>query len=166
MPKFSLRTPVKKEYYLLILLIFVFAFGSCKYKELEIGKVSSTEILFSSPHEIIANITIQIDNPNTFKIKINEVDLDFMVNDKTLGRVVSHEKIVIDSKGEHDVVFPLKLRFKGVLGGAMMMLNMMGKSNVDVKITGKIYARALLKNIVIEVNEVKSVDLNELRRTQ
>lgn len=163
---FSLHKPGKRKYYLLILLIAVFILSSCNYKELEIGSVRNTEILFSSPQEIKANITIQIDNPNAFKIKIKQVDLDLLVNDKTFGRVVSDEKIIIDSKGKHDVVFPLKIRFKGALGGAVMMLNLMGKNNVDVKIAGNIYAQAMLKNLVIEVNELKTVDLNEIRRTQ
>ena len=99
---------------------------------------------------------LEIDNPNGFKIVLNQYDMDVMLNDKGLGKTSSSEKIVIKRKSKASHPFKLSASYKDFIGATVSGLGaLLNKEPVTFKVKGAIKGRIwwFKKTIPIETTQ-------------
>lgn len=82
-------------------LVFVFAttLTSCSfYDDVEVIEVQKVDVKEFSKDIISADIYLKIDNPNFYKIKLMESDIDLFMNGKKMGKLHLREPLELPKK--------------------------------------------------------------------
>lgn len=139
--------------YIFFLLIGVSLFTSCiTVKPVEVTKVESVKLVDKTLSNAKVEVTLKINNPNKFKIKVKEYDLEGLINGKSIGKLNIDKKLVIAKKSEKDYTITVGAdlsKATGVLAGLMIakagVINLKGDLKVKVFI--------IKKKIPIDVKE-------------
>lgn len=97
-------------------VIFVFAafiFSSCgRYNDISIKEVSNVKFLGLKQNVVILSFDIEIDNPNTRKISVFDIEFKAWLNNRELGifRVTQPIKLTPCSKNYYSVPAEIELR--------------------------------------------------------
>ena len=142
----------KKTNYLLLFFVFVSASSCLKYKEIKIQELQSVRILSMDENTADVEFTLKINNPNKWKITVNELQLDACVNKKYIGKVNYDKEIVLPKKSEQTYVLVLKTDMAQVkkLIPSLMFSN---QAIVNLKGNVKVKARGFSKRIELDHDE-------------
>ncbi|MFO7829267.1 MAG: LEA type 2 family protein [Bacteroidales bacterium] len=153
---------MKKQFrlHLINIIIISFIFSGCSsFKDIEIGEIENVE--FKGLYNNLAGLelTIPVSNPNNFKINIIDMNLDISINGKHLGKMTNLQKVVIPSRSEGSLIFPLQVELSNMLSGVLSLYKLRNTKNFEVQINGSIKARSFLHFKTIDVNEKHMVNL-------
>ncbi len=141
----------------IILFISVLLLSSCiSYKPVMITGIKDVKTANISGEKVELAFNLEIDNPNGFKIVLNQYDMDVMLNDKGLGKTSSSEKIVIKRKSKASHPFKLSASYKDFIGATVSGLGaLLNKEPVTFKVKGAIKGRIwwFKKTIPIETTQ-------------
>lgn len=88
-------------------------------------------------------ITVTIENPNEYKIKIIDADIDFEIAGKPVGKIIIPDKLVLNRNSKKQQTFVVATgvtKLSKSLGPTIMAL--LGNKKVKVKAVGSFKARA------------------------
>lgn len=143
--------------YRLSIFFSLILFSSCiSYKPILITGIKDVKTTNLSGEKVELAFNLQVNNPNGFKMVLNDYNMDVMINDKTLGKASSAEKIVIKRKSNNTYPFKLSASYKDFMGAAVSGLGSLFKSEpVTFKVKGAIKGRIwwFKKNIPIETTQ-------------
>lgn len=141
----------------LFLLLCVCLLSSCiSYKPVMITGIKDVKTANISGESVELAFNLEINNPNGFRIVLNQYDMDVMLNDKGLGKASSSEKIVIRRKSKASHPFKLSASYKDFIGATVTGLGaLLNKEPVTFKVKGAIKGRIwwLKKTIPIETTQ-------------
>ena len=125
-------------------VVFLILLTGCfSYKPVELKEVSYVEILKINPDSIAVEVTVQIENPNGYRIKLTEPDVDLFVNDKLVGQAVFYEDLVLDKRTDTSYVVPVSAAFDGKFNSIMIAsLGGLFGGNMTVGAKGTIVGKA------------------------
>jgi len=139
------------------LLVISLVISSClSYEEVTLTKVVDTKVKSFTAEKVEMEISLQINNPNNYKITITNTDLDIMLNGTALGKAIVDQRIVIPKKSNNVHTFTVKLKNKDLASKAMpAMLGaaLGGSMRMTVKGTIKAKAKMISKKVPIEFTE-------------
>ena len=149
-------------------LIFALALlmSSClTFKEVEFKGVEDFKVEKLTASEGKVRVSVNVDNPNNYKIKIKKADLDLYLGGKNVGKAKLDKKVIIPKKSEstQDVVIVAdNLDLAKAIASNFMPALLSGKLNVGVK--GKVKAGVFIisKKFDFDVSEkinVKDLDI-------
>ncbi|MDR3235866.1 MAG: hypothetical protein LBT48_03970 [Prevotellaceae bacterium] len=91
------------------------AFSSCaKLEEINVKDAKIKNVSFNTMTDISLDLVLTIENPNTRKILIDNVELDAWLGETHLGLVETLEKTALPPKFNGDVKIPLQLTFSSL----------------------------------------------------
>mgnify|MGYP006283206285 CR=1 FL=1 len=147
---------VKRIIIILLLLPFL---TSCLTKEsVDIGDIQEFQIDAVERNTVYMSISLPIENPNMYKISIEEIHLDFSLDEDHLGTLTSSKNIEIPAQSKELHQFELELELKNAFLGALSMVQQLSKKNAEINIEGWVKARALFVRKKIPVSESQSYD--------
>ncbi|MBK9175084.1 MAG: hypothetical protein IPM46_01860 [Flavobacteriales bacterium] len=143
------------------LLLGSLFFVSCSsYKEVELTDITGVELLGMNAQSVSLRVDARIDNPNGFRIIVEDPDVDLFLNDRFVGKGKLDSALVLDRKTAK--VYPVHLRAELVGGPLAVMLiaaAMNGQAKLGVKGTVAGRSGALRKRFPIEMEEM--IDLHD-----
>ena len=153
---------MKKHFRLFITIIIVITFilsGCSSVKDIEIGEIENVE--FKGLYNNLAKLelTIPVSNPSNFKINIIDMNLDISINGKHLGKMTNLQKVVIPSRSEENLIFPVQIELSNLLSGALSLYKLRNTKNFEMQVNGSIKARSLLHFKTIDIKETHMVNL-------
>ena len=153
---------MKKHFRLFITIIIVITFilsGCSSVKDIEIGEIENVE--FKGLYNNLAKLelTIPVSNPSNFKINIIDMNLDISINGKHLGKMTNLQKVVIPSRSEENLIFPVQIELSNLLSGALSLYKLRNTKNFEMQVNGSIKARSFLHFKTIDINETHMVNL-------
>jgi LEA14-like dessication related protein len=142
-----------------LLLPVVLLAGCMSYSEVKLEGVQGVRITRLDAKGISASIQVQVDNPNPYRIKVLDPDVDLYVNDVPLGKAMLDSTIVLEPSGTRTYSIPLRATFTNskdllpvllgsALGGSM-------KFGAKGTVTGR--AGLVRKRIPFEVEQTVSL---------
>ncbi len=142
------------------LIIFCSIFTSCSYQEVTYGGVKNIQLQGASLSEIKLKITVNIKNPNTYKISLVGGKFNVKSEDFDLGTFTLTEKTVIPAQSEGDVQVFVGTKIKSLFSSASaaLMANIQ-KNSFPVTIDGYITAKAYLLRKKVRFNKTEQVSL-------
>jgi LEA14-like dessication related protein len=151
------KNKIKNIAGLLVLLIIL---SSCNaYKTIDIGDVSNVNFKGMVDNRISLELSVPVTNPNGYKIKIKDMDLDVTINGKYLGKMKNTKEIVIPSKSDEVQVFSVDIHVTNLLTSMSSLYKMRKSKSFEMQIEGKIKVKAFLSGKTIEVSEKQNVSL-------
>ena len=145
---------------LVIFIVSIFIFTSCKFKEVTVGDVQNIAISEMTDKYVAVDLFIPINNPNNFGFKVSKINLDVSLNGVDLGKAYKISKVKVPSNSNDTYKFTIKVKLKSVANGSMAFLGAMLSNKAKLKLNGYIKAKAfVVGSKKIDVNMNKSVKL-------
>lgn len=125
------------------------------YEEVEIVSIDDVEIVSFSTEKIVVKITATVHNPNNYKIKIVNSDLDLFLNARNMGKATIDDKIVLPKKSKDQHIFTVTsdLKKAGGLIGGILTMGLGGGAELRVKGTIKAKAFGIGKKFPVDLKE-------------
>lgn len=145
--------------FLLIIISTFFMVGCTEVQDAEIGDIEGLKVSNISGNSVTLEMLVPIHNPNSFRFKITNIDLDVEINGSVVGNISNNNKIVVPAKSYHKHKIKLDVKLKDALqGGAVIFNTLMGRSQ-KLTLKGFIKARAFVITKKIEVEKTKEISL-------
>lgn len=136
--------------------ILTAALASCSsYKEVELTDITSVELLGMNAQSVSLRVDARIDNPNGFRITVEDPDVDLFLNDRFVGKGRLDSALVLDRKTAR--VYPVHLHAElagGPLAVMLIAAAMNGKAKLSAKGTVVGRSGALRKRFPFEMEEM------------
>lgn len=130
--------------------------SSCQtYREVEMLGVEGYEVESFDTSGAVIKISVRVKNPNGYKIKITNSDLDLSLNGRSAGKAEIDKKIVLPKRSDMVHTFKVKANFKQLAGGFTSLIGIMTSGKAKVKVEGWVKAKAL------GIGRKVDVDFNE-----
>ncbi len=142
--------------YFFIPLIMLFL-TSCM-QEVTLSEVENVKIdKNSNGLEVVLHLKIK--NPNSYKIKINEIDLDLTLNSWEVGEVTSNEEIILKPNSEDVYPVPVNIDIDNTITGGIALISLFSSDKATVKVVGELKAKAFFVSKIIKIDETKEISL-------
>ena len=85
-----------KLYYIFVLVTVSFLFASCSgIEEIKVGNIRGVEIKGINNDVLDVEITVPVENPNSFKVKLKDADLTVTNGETLIGTITQMDEIII-----------------------------------------------------------------------
>jgi LEA14-like dessication related protein len=129
---------------------------SCfQLQELQIGEIKNIQMKGLNNNLITLQITVPIQNPNPYRLKIKSGDLKVMVNNTEVGKIKQMENLVISGKSSKDYTVRVVVEITNIVGGLASAYKLVQGSNADIRLSGKVKVQSFLYFKTIDVEDYK-----------
>lgn len=149
--------------FLLFSLLSIVLTACVEYKEVTYSNIQKVKLLHFKDGNIQLAITLNINNPNDYTIKLKPSTFDFFLNDKALGKVALSKLVVLDKNKQQDYEMVLEGNLKELAkSGIQGMASLLFQKKIALHLVGnlKVGAKGISKKIPID--EARSISPSEL----
>jgi len=144
----------------LLLLSISILFNACSiYKSVDIGGVDNVDFKGMVDNKISLQLKVPIKNPNGYKLKITDMDLDVTINGKYLGKMKNSKTIIIPKKSDEVQIFPVDVHVKNMLTSMSMFYKLRKMKSAEMQIVGTMKVKALMRSKTIDISEKQTISL-------
>ena len=152
--------------YSFLMLIF-FSITSCSlYQEVEMLGVQNFEIGEIKEGKVAVKITVKVNNPNLYSIKLKQTALDLFVEGKSVGQAIMEEDIKIEKNKEKEYEFIVSANYKDLSKSAFTILRKaLFQKTIQLQAKGSIRAVVyglIRKTIALDIK--KDVAIKDLMK--
>lgn len=125
------------------------------YQDVVLHEVTGAELVSFSPQRLALRVDARVENPNGFRIHVEEPDVELFFNDRFVGKAVLDSALVLERKST--AVYPIHLH-ADLQGGPLLAIIIASTFSGEVKVAAKgtVAGRsgALKKRFPFEVSHV------------
>lgn len=143
----------------LVLTSLLFLFSSClEFDDVQFKGIESIKFPKVDQKEILIDLSLRLNNPNKYKIKIKPSILDVYIGGKLMGQIKIDERLVIKKKQEDLYSTQLKCKLEdGVLFSLMKFATM---TEISVQFKGRVKGSVYGINKKVDIDETKKINGN------
>lgn len=147
-------------------MLAILAMQSCTfYKDIEVSEVHQVNIRGFDQNGISAIVTLEIHNPNGYRLLARKGEVNVMLNNRPSGVITFDEKHIIPRKSKQDHSFVLTGAFTGGAGSFLdNLLNVLVNREATITGEGYIQGRAFFVKRKVPVVFTEKVDMREMNR--
>jgi len=123
-----------------VIAIF-FLIGCSSIEELKIGNIRNVEFKGMNNNILSLAITVPIENPNSFRIKLKDAELTVTTGETLLGKIKQAEDIIINGRSSNDYKLQVNVELAGQ-NTNMLSLYSLINSKPDIRLSGFIKVRS------------------------
>lgn len=144
------------------LVSLVFLLNSCfDFKEVQFKGIEGVKMPKMDDREILVDLTLKLENPNNFKVRIKPSAIDVFIEDKMMGTVFLDKKVVLKKKQEN--LYSTQLRVKLEDGALFSLLKYVTKKEVSVRFRGKVKGSVYGISKKIDIDQTKLINGDKLK---
>ena len=118
-----------------MIIMAVLLVSSCStYDEVELKDITNVEVLRMDGKQVALRVDALVNNPNGFKIHVEDPDVDLYLNDRFVGKGLLDSALVLERKSTQ--VYPVYLH-ADLQGGAMLFMLLGGALSGELKLGAK-----------------------------
>lgn len=140
---------------LLICAPLIFLQGCFDYEDIDFKGVQNISLVEKTEKDLKIKVTVLINNPNKFNIKVKKSTLDLYVNGQLVDKAILEEKVVLKKETEAAYDVFVSANARNIIKAAMGSLGGMLKGNVTIGLKGKV------KGSVYGITKSVPVDMEE-----
>ena len=148
--------------YLLFVSIFVSLQSCITFQELNFKGISSHRIEeISFKNGIKINLSVKLENPNWFGIKVRGGEVNIKANGINLGKFQISKPVEIPKKSDGVIDIAIDAKVKNILGGGLLSLIKMASSGgkFKIEIEGYVKASALGMKKKVKISTTEYIGL-------
>jgi LEA14-like dessication related protein len=142
---------------LLPVLFSAFLLVSCEsISPLSVSKFEDVNVKSINTSGVALEVTMVVKNPNAYRFKMVDNQLNLFVNKTEMGTVSIKDKIVVPRKSEKSYTFLVETQFSNLaLGSIPSLINIFMSKQVELKLVGDVKVRSMMisKRFPIEIIE-------------
>jgi len=145
---------------LILFLLLITVFSSCKLDEIEVGKIESINIVSINQKELVVELNVPVNNQSKMSFKLKSINVNLMLNGVELGKVQERNKIKIKSKTNS--VYPVLLQIKfreAVVGLPKLIASIVAGRKMDLQTKGYIVFQKCFITKRFEIDEKNHVNI-------
>lgn len=144
-----------------VILILFLGFISCSEVEsLELKKVDGFAVNNLTAQGASLELDLSVYNPNGFKIKVLDYDLDVFINNVRIGKAKLDKRLVMPRKSTTTQHVKVDVKFKNMLFGALPILGSLKKGKqAKVRLSGNVKGGAFLYRKTMQIDFEKDISL-------
>ncbi|MBK6893355.1 MAG: LEA type 2 family protein [Flavobacteriales bacterium] len=142
--------------HLLALLSIALLTGCVRYSEVEIVGVQDVQVTRFDATGLSATVTVEVNNPNNYRISVTDPDVDLYINDVAMGKATLDSMVTLDPASTRTYVLPLHATFTNGQAGMLpllMTVALTGSVKLGLKGTAVGKAGMLRKRFPVEVEQ-------------
>ncbi len=142
---------------------FILIFTSCNiYKEVEVKEVRDVRLTEFGSDGLKAEVDVVVENPNSFKLKVTDSDLDVSVNGTNVGKVKLGEKLIIDKSSTNLYTLHFKSDYDDLSPQFLQsLITLIFVNYAEFSAQGYVKGRALMVSKKVKVDLKEKVNLRE-----
>lgn len=142
---------------------FILIFTSCNvYKEIEVKEVRDVRLTEFGSDGLKAEVDVVVENPNSFKLKVTDSDLDVSVNGTNVGKVKLGEKLIIDKSSTNLYTLHFKSDYDDLSPQFLQsLITLIFVNYAEFSAQGYVKGRALMVSKKVKVDLKEKVNLRE-----
>lgn len=145
----------------LVIASLLFLFSAClEFDDVKFKGIESVKFPKMDQNEILIDLSLKLDNPNNYKIKIKPSTLDVYIGGKLMGQVSIDEKFVIKKKQEG--VYSTQLICKLEDGVFFSLMKFATMKELSIRLKGRVKGSVYGFNKKVDIDETKSIDGSKL----
>lgn len=147
---------MSKYNWLLALLFFSVVLTSCtSLKEIEISQFRNFEIVEFKDNALTLRANIEIDNPNSLRMKITDAKFDLMMNDKKIGHLSQMDNITLLARTKKEYPVTAKFEITSLKNGLLSLMQIVNRRDSRVSVSGSVTGRTFLYRKTFEFKDIK-----------
>lgn len=149
-----------KNFAKIVIFILISTLTFSCYKPLEFSEIDSTNIKLGNNQNALT-ITVKVKNPNFFKIKVVQADLNVYLNDKFFAQIKDDFNITISPNSNSEIDIPLNLDIGNLISNAGTLMNLFSnKDQTTYRITGTITGKTFFGKKKIPIDQQENIKKN------
>lgn len=142
--------------HLTALFAIVLLSGCMRYSDVEFVGVQDVQVTRLDATGLSATVTVEVNNPNNYRISVTEPDVDLYINDVAMGKATMDSIVTLDPASSRTYALPLHATFtngQASLLPLLMTVALSGSVKLGLKGTAVGKAGALRKRFPFEVDQ-------------
>jgi len=146
-----------------IISCFIVLFASCNiYKEVQVKEVRDVRLSEFGSDGLKAEVDILVENPNSFKFKVTDSDLNVSINGTNIGKVKLGEKLTIDKSSTNLYTLHFKSDYDDLSPQFLQsLITLIFVNYAEFSAQGYVKGRAMLVSKKVKVDLKEKVNLRE-----
>jgi len=99
-------------------------------------------------------ITATVDNPNRFKVKFKEANMDLRLNDRIIGTVTQMEPITIMGRTQKDYKIQVSIEMKDMLSNMMNLFRILMNNPKNLNLSGTVHVKSFMYSKTFQVDRL------------
>ena len=146
----------------LVIALVLFLFSSClEFDDVKFKGIESVKFPKIDQSEILIDLSLKLDNPNNYKIKIKPSTLDVYIGGVLMGQVSIDKKFVIKRKQEG--VYSTQLVCKLEDGVFFSLMKFATMKELSVRFKGRVKGTVYGISKKVDIDETKTLDGSKLK---
>ena len=137
--------------------------SSCfSYREVIFKGITDLQVSSLDQQGISARAMVTLDNPNGFRIHVNDPDVDLYLNDVYIGKATLDSNLTLDKRASKDYSVPMHATFDG--HGTEAMVAILGAAlsgHAKLKAKGSVVGKAFLFSKRFPFEQESEFDLGD-----
>ncbi len=146
-----------------LLLPLSLLLSSCfSYQEVTFKGITDVQLSKMDQQGIAVRAMVTLDNPNAFRIHVNDPDVDVFLNDVYIGKATLDSNLTLDKRISKDYAVPMHATFDG--HGAEAMVAILGAAlsgHAKLKAKGSVVGKAFLFSKRFPFEQETELDLGD-----
>jgi LEA14-like dessication related protein len=142
---------------------FMTTLASCgSIEPLTVSKIEDVKLHSFNKNSAALEITMRVKNPNRYRFKLVDNNLEIFLNKSELGSAKIKQKIIIPRKSEESYTFLIETQFSRLaIAGIPMLINMVQTKQVEIKLVGDVKVRSMGISKKFPVEIIEKVNLSK-----
>jgi len=134
---------------------FLFMTSCAGIRELQIGEVKNIQMKGMNNNEITLQMTVAIQNPNAFRLKVKNSDIKVSVSGNEIGRIKQMDNLVISANSMKEYDIRVVVEITNFLAGLSSISKIMKGNDADIRLSGKLKVQSFLYFKTIDIEDYK-----------
>ena len=144
-----------KKYLIIILLSLPLLFSGCiGYEEVKLLNIKDVTYQEFKGNILRLAITVTVDNPNYFSVKIKDANMDLRLNDRVIGTVTQVEQIVLDGQARKDYKVQISIEMKDMLTNFLSLSRVLMNEPQKLNLSGTVQVKSFLYSKTFQVDRL------------
>jgi LEA14-like dessication related protein len=118
---------------------------SCNYEDVDVKEVKGVKVNTFDAKGIELTATLQVHNPNGYKVQVTRTNADLFIDGKKAGKVVLLHKVIVPARTDMTVDAHLRADFdNGSLSLLPMLLGAAMRKKIDIRAAGTLRAKSFV----------------------
>ncbi len=139
--------------FIIFILLSLLLSTSCSISPVEIKEAESVKIVSFKNDTILFEALFPVNNPNHYRFKITEIELDVLLNGDAVGQIQKIEDLKIPPNRESLQRIQFNMVIPDRITGGLYLLRMITNQALNIEIKGYILGKALCIKKKVTVNE-------------
>lgn len=148
-----------------LVLLFTLGLTSCNfYKEVEVLEVTNIEVKEFNKDVVSADISLKISNPNKYKLKLVDSDIDLFLNGKKMGKMILREPLELPKNDTTIQVLSMKAEVTEFSNDFIAnTLSLLFAKTAELKAVGYVKGKAMGIGRKVKVDFTKDIATDSIQ---